>query len=191
MNVFSAPVAGESLTAEPGNYPWERPPMYADPEAALKMHLDNITDAKSVDAIVDLLEAGVSVHALTKTMLTMGVMNGKHTIDTSLIIGPVIHEYVKMIGANAGVDFTEGFDEVNLEENDNAAVSARVNKLLASQPKGSKAKKLMQQTADILAEEDEVGMQPMPTEAAPEMETAFMAEEEAAAPSRGLMSRTM
>lgn len=194
MNVFTAPIPGESLTAEPGNYPWERPPMYADPEAALQMHLDNITDDKTVDAIVDLLEAGVSVRALTESMLTLGVMGGKHTIDTSMIIGPVVHEYVKMIANSAGVDYTEGFESDDLSENEDMAVASRVNKMLASQPKDSKAGKLMKQTAEMLEGEDAIGIQPLGREvgemAAEEMATN-MEEQPAAAPKRGLMARNM
>lgn len=191
MNIFTAPVAGQSLTDEPGNYPWERPPMYNDPEAALQMHLDNLTSEKAVDAVVDLLEAGVSVHALTKSLLTMGVAGGKHTIDTSLIIGPVVHEYVKMIATTSGVDFTEGFEDVNLSENDDALVASRVNKLRAKLPKGSEERKLAEQTAKVLAEGgDEIGIQPIKSEEV-SMEEPATVEQPAATPSRGLMSRTM
>ena len=194
MNVFTAPIPGESLTAEPGNFPWERPPMYSDPEAALQMHLDNITDDKTVDAIVDLLEAGVSVRALTESMMTLGVMGGKHTIDTSMIIGPVVHEYVKMIANNAGVDYTEGFESDDLSGNDDMAVASRVNKMIASQPKDSKAGKLIKQTAEILEGEDSIGIQPLGKDAgamaAEEMATN-MEEQPAAAPQRGLMARNM
>ena len=33
-NPFDAPVPGQSLTDTPGNYPWEHPPQFTDPEEA-------------------------------------------------------------------------------------------------------------------------------------------------------------
>ena len=33
-NVFDAPIPGQSLTDEPGNYPWEHPPQKASIEEA-------------------------------------------------------------------------------------------------------------------------------------------------------------
>ena len=33
-NVFDAPIPGQSLTDEPGNYPWEHPPQTASIEEA-------------------------------------------------------------------------------------------------------------------------------------------------------------
>ena len=33
-NPFDSPVPGQSLTDTPGNYPWEHPPQFVDPEEA-------------------------------------------------------------------------------------------------------------------------------------------------------------
>jgi hypothetical protein len=38
-------------------------------------------------------------------------MNGIHSIDISLIIAPVIHEFVRGIPLAAGIEFRDGFDE--------------------------------------------------------------------------------
>ena len=34
FNRFDAPIPGQSLTDEPGNYPWEHPPQFASVEEA-------------------------------------------------------------------------------------------------------------------------------------------------------------
>ncbi len=38
-NPFDAPVAGQGLTDEPGNYPWEHPPQFTDPDEAAEFQM--------------------------------------------------------------------------------------------------------------------------------------------------------
>ena len=38
-------------------------------------------------------------------------MNGIHSIDVSLIIAPVIHEFIRGVPLAAGMQFKDGFDE--------------------------------------------------------------------------------
>ena len=40
--MFNAPIPGQSLTSEPKNYAWERPPQYDLPEEALMFHLEKL-----------------------------------------------------------------------------------------------------------------------------------------------------
>ena len=37
VDPFDAPIPGQSLTDEPGNYPWEHPPQYTNPEEARRI----------------------------------------------------------------------------------------------------------------------------------------------------------
>ena len=39
------------------------------------------------------------------------VMQGIHSIDISLSIGPVLHEFIRGIPLAAGIDFEEGFED--------------------------------------------------------------------------------
>jgi len=47
---------------------------------------------------------------LTQGILRSAVMEGIHTIDISLIIAPVVHEFIKGAALRAGIDFNEGFE---------------------------------------------------------------------------------
>ena len=44
VNRLDAPIPGQSLTDEPGNYPWEHPPKTTDPEDALNKFWDTKYD---------------------------------------------------------------------------------------------------------------------------------------------------
>ena len=47
---------GQSLTAEPKNAPYERPPQMVKPEEAMLWHLNRITEPDKAEAVLDLLE---------------------------------------------------------------------------------------------------------------------------------------
>lgn len=168
MNIFTAPIPGESLTAEPGNYPWENPMMTADPEKAVQYHIDKISTPEAMDSIVTLLELGMSVRGVTETVLTTATMNGIHDPDVSLLIGPVIHEQIKKIAEYSGIDFEEGFGKPAYQKD--AAEKDRLKALVRnSMSKGKPA--------------------PETIEEAPVEEMAPPVAEEAAPAKQGLMAR--
>ena len=109
--VFSRPIPGQSLTDEPKNMPFERPPEVADPLKALDMHVEKITNANAMEDAFYFLEQGLDLATLVEGMLRAAVMSGIHSVDVSLIIAPALHEYIKGLAIEAGVEFDEGFDK--------------------------------------------------------------------------------
>jgi len=111
MELFNAPIPGQSLTDEPKNYPWENPPEINDPDEALAMHMSKFNDPEVIDNMLDLLDIGFPVRAMAESILTASVAAGWHSIDVSLIIAPAMHEHIISIANEAGVDYVEGFEE--------------------------------------------------------------------------------
>lgn len=105
---FEAPIPGMSLTGSPGKYPWERPPEIVDPEEALMLHLERLSTRDKIEDMLDMLELGVDVRSLTEGLLRSAVAEGIHTVDVSLLIAPVVHEYIKDTAERAGIEFDEG-----------------------------------------------------------------------------------
>ena len=93
--VLSAPIPGQSLTKEPKNQRFERPADTASPLVALDMHIDNITRPEALKDAFYFLESGLSLVGLVEGILRSAVMGGRHSLDVSLIIAPVLHEYIK------------------------------------------------------------------------------------------------
>lgn len=111
MNPINGPIPGQSLTKEPRNYPWERPPETSDPDQAIVHHLTRLSQPKLIDSILDGVSNGLPVSLLTDLMLTGAVAKGIHNIDISLMIAPVVHDYIVNLLEEEDVDFKEFFDE--------------------------------------------------------------------------------
>lgn len=111
MKSLNGPIPGQSLTNEPRNAPWERPPETVDPDEAIVHHLTRVSDPKRLDSILDGVEAGFPVSMITDLMLTGAVSQGIHSIDISMMIAPVIHDYITNLLEEEGVEFKEFFNE--------------------------------------------------------------------------------
>ena len=109
--MFSSPIPGQSLTSEPKNSTWENPPEYSSPEEALLWHLEKFENPKKVEAVVGLIGLGLDLVTMTEGLLRTAVAEGRHSIDVSLIIAPVIHEYIKGIADASGLNYIEGLDD--------------------------------------------------------------------------------
>lgn len=104
-------IPGQSLTAEPKNAPYENPPEMNTPEEAVKWHLERLAESDRTEAMLDMLELGVDVVGLTEGLLRGAVLEGRHSIDISMIIAPVIHEFITSSAEKAGIDYEEGFPD--------------------------------------------------------------------------------
>lgn len=132
--MFSAPIPGQSLTSEPKNSPWENPPQISSPEDALMWHIDRLTKKERTKAAVTMMQLGIDVVTLTEGILRAAVSEGRHSIDVSLIIAPIVHEFIKNIAEESGIDYEEGIEEEDMsqEDIDYAIESRKASKILES-----------------------------------------------------------
>lgn len=163
MAIPNIPIPGQSLTAEPKAAPYERPPQMVDPQEALDFHLDALSEDDKKEAIIDAVELGLDVVTLTEGFLRGAVMAGRHSIDVSIIIAPVIHEFICGVLDAAGVEYDEGFED---KSKNREKITYAKNK--------RKALKL-------LAEHEDTGDVSSPVEGS-------KTEEEPKSPKRGLMA---
>lgn len=131
MNMFDAPIPGQSLTGAPKAYPWERPPEITDPEEALQRYLGNLNGPEQIEGILDMLELEMDVKTLTEGLVRVGVAEGLHSIDVGLIISPVIHEFIVSIAEEAGIEYDEGLvDKKAQEEKKKIVTKAKKEQML-------------------------------------------------------------
>ena len=107
---LDGPIPGQSLTSAPGNSPWEQPAKYADPEKALAWHLSKFEDSEVLDDTMYLLKQGFPLSVFVESLMTMGVMEGYHTIDVSMIIAPIVHEYLYQFALSLNIKVVENQD---------------------------------------------------------------------------------
>jgi len=182
--LLEAPIPGQSLTSEPKNYPWERPPTTVDPNEAIVHYIEKISREDVTDDILDILQTGMPVGTLTDIMLTGGVMNGIHTVDMSLIIAPVVHEYILTVADAAGIEYKEFFsdDQERNEKDKQAAVSSVLDVLKSNKQKDSGA-----QYAEELMTQQPTEEQVVDT--ASERKGTMMGNEQQQEQPKGLMAR--
>ena len=102
-NPFDAPISGQSLTDEPGNYPWEHPPKTTDPEAALNKFWDRLTDPEIAEEMIIMMEAGVPIEALARILTFTGFAEGEFTPDVGFLTIEPLMKMLAAIGMRAGV----------------------------------------------------------------------------------------
>ena len=110
MLTFERPIPGQSLTAESKSQAFERPPEITDPIEALDLHIDNLSREGAMEDVLYFLEFGVDLVTLVQGILRSAVMEGLHSVDVSLIIAPVLHEFIKGYAEAAKLDYDEGFE---------------------------------------------------------------------------------
>ena len=109
--IFDRPQPGFSLTQEPKGARFENPPEIVDPEEAAKFHLDNMNNANAFEDIAHFLDSGLDIPTLVQGILRSAVFQGVHSIDVSLIIAPILHEFIKDVAEATGTDYDEGVSD--------------------------------------------------------------------------------
>jgi hypothetical protein len=165
-----APIPGQSLTDEPNNFAWERPPEISDPDEAVVFHLDRLSEKPIVDSVLHLLQMGFPVDVLTRSILTGAVGSGMHSIDVSLLISPVIEEEIAYMGTTAGVKFknTFGNDETDDDIQEKKLKDVIMVRLEEELGKGDES--FIRETTEALGSSQESTLETMQDEATPEQE---------------------
>ena len=95
--LLMAPIPGMSLAGEPGNVPWEQPPMFVELKDVVKYYTEKMTEDDSVNKLLKALEMEAPVVGIATTVIKAGMMKGIHSIDVGFLAVPVIVELIKTI----------------------------------------------------------------------------------------------
>jgi hypothetical protein len=112
FNFPSYTIPGNSLTKEPGNSPWEQPPMYVELPDVVDYYTEKLTLNESVDTIIEALKNQLTVVDLTNTFIKAGVMKGIHSIDVGMLAFPIIAEVVKTIADINDIGYVESEEDI-------------------------------------------------------------------------------
>lgn len=107
MVKLDGPIPGESLTREPGNAPWEQPAKFSKVEDALAHHMKRLEDPEVIEDLIFILDQQFPLEVLVDSWMTMAVMEGYQNIDVSMLIAPILHEYIKALAEVSGVTVVE------------------------------------------------------------------------------------
>ena len=136
--LFDAPIAGQSLTAEVGARPWQQPAQFSTVEEAFEFYAPKIADPKLNDSLLDALEMGLPVSSIAELVVQSGAMEGKHTIDVSILLLPVIMELIAYIADEAGIEYSMGVDtKIDQDIIPESKIAASMQRLKIKSPKDS------------------------------------------------------
>ena len=151
---FNRAIPGQSLTTPPKSAPYERPPQISDPLEAIDYHLEQLDDPKTVEELMFFLQLGIDLSTLVEGVARKAVLDGIHSIDISLSIAPVIHEYVKGYADAMDIDYDEGFEDKKREiKMDEQRTGARAMREALKQ---APVETDLEMTSPMMTEEEEV-----------------------------------
>lgn len=113
---LEGPIPGMSLTTEPGNRPWENPPMLVTAQEAADFYAERILDEETEDALVAALDQGLSVDIIAEQLTTSAVMEGYHTIDIAVLVSPVVRELIMYVGDMNKIDYVVSHQEMQKQK---------------------------------------------------------------------------
>ena len=90
INPFNAPIPGQGLTDEPGNYPWEHPPQFPAIEDAADFIYERLSNPKQLKRLLTMMRIGVPIEALVKVITFSGFLEGKFTVDVARLLEPIV-----------------------------------------------------------------------------------------------------
>ena len=123
--MIDAPIAGQSLTAELGNRPWQQPPQYSTVEDALQYYIPRLTNPEMLDDLLNVMETGIPLTTLANAIQSSGVMEGKHSLDIGILIMPVLIETMAYLAEEADVEYEVGTNKkIGSDKPSNAAVAS-------------------------------------------------------------------
>ena len=124
---LDGPIAGQSLTAEPGSRPWEQPPKYSTVEDTIEFYIDNMSAPKKMAKLLDKIEEGAPLTLIADTLQAIGVSQGMHSLDVGVLVSPVLIEFMKAAAEQEDISYTIGIEEPEGEVDEsliNAAVKS-------------------------------------------------------------------
>ena len=116
--LITGPVPGNSLTRTPGNSVWEQPPLHTKLNDVVTYYSDMLVSKESLKMVKQAAEVGIYMTDIAEVMLKAGVMKGIHSIDSGMIVFPILVELLKAIGEISGASrlAVDQEEEVTLDE---------------------------------------------------------------------------
>jgi len=106
----SGPIPGENFTSDERNYPWHRPPDITNIDEAIDYVSNVLTTTDDGFQYMAFLEAGISVAAVTDMILTIGIADGKWSIDFAILIAGPVARVVTIMAKSYDIKYEMGTD---------------------------------------------------------------------------------
>lgn len=106
MDIVKPTAPGVSWTAPPKGRPWTTPPKFVKVSDVAQGYIDNLSSAEIMNSILDVIDTKVPLASMAEAIMLSSVHKGIHTIDTGILVMPVIIEMLKTVAELQGVKYT-------------------------------------------------------------------------------------
>jgi hypothetical protein len=188
---FGAPIPGQSLFTTPNERPYERPSELDTVDDALSYYFTNLRDPEIIDDLMTVVDMGIPLEPIVRTMYLSSVMNGIHNLDVGLIVAPVLSEFLAAVAKSYEIDFkytaVDAAEQKSEKENMKVQMMLRaaIDKGIETSGEEDRGVALLKEMAESLEEQGnmEVKVKEDVTDAPPPPAELQMVKEQ------GLMSR--
>ena len=153
--MIDAPIAGQSLTAELGNRPWQKPAQYTTVEEALDFYIPRLTDVETQDDLMNVIELGIPLTTIADALQSGGTMDGKHSIDVGILIIPVLIETLAYLAEEQGVEYVTGTEKEVSDTPSSSTVALAIKKI---KEKSDEPQEVEEPEAELEPEEPSSGL---------------------------------
>ena len=132
--------------------PFENPPQLDKVEDVIKFYIGNMSQQEVMDDIFIALDEGFPLNILVKSILSTGVMEGVHSIDISLVVAPVVHEYIHGAAVSEGIKVRERpmTRDEELEQKEKDSLASTVERSLEKSPKADAGRELLEEALEFV-----------------------------------------
>lgn len=106
INHINGPIPGQSLTHAPKSMPWENPPQHTELAPTMEHLWDQLIQPDNMKQIIYLMEMGLSIEEITRTVLFAGFTMGKWTPDLALLMYKPLTLLLMAMAKRAGLNDT-------------------------------------------------------------------------------------
>ena len=105
LSPLAAP-PGTGLTDEPGRWPWEKPPVYSDPDDAIDYLEERISEEATEESMMKMLLAGITIEELVDQVAFKWFMAGFYSPDVAELAKVPLAAVILDIAEEANVPVT-------------------------------------------------------------------------------------
>ncbi len=105
MDFFKPVPPGISFTDTPRTTPWNTPPKYVKTGDVASMYIGTLSEPSVISRAVDLIETNIPIAAIANALMLTGVAENRHTLDTGILVIPVIIEMLVTLAEIHGVEY--------------------------------------------------------------------------------------
>jgi hypothetical protein len=103
--------AGISWTAPPKSRAWQNPPKYTKLSDVAYTYISNLASKETANTVLDALDTKAPLASLAEMIMLSGVQRGIHTLDTGILVMPIIIEMLKTAAMLHGIKTVTYSDE--------------------------------------------------------------------------------